>query len=243
MVPTASNNLRVIIVGAGIGGLTCAIACLQEGLEVIVLERAPAFKPIGAGIQLPANATRVMRELGLYDRLKEYGAVVVQNHIMRRYSDGHVLARKSAGNAMEKMYGSEWMVIHRARYHELLLDEAIRLGAKVEGGCEVMDVQTGPDEPSVELQDGRLLGADVVIGADGLWSRTRNVALHDQTEPLETGDLAYRGTFSAEELWNTEDPGVQELLQSSDVQVWIGPDKHVVFYPVNKKAEYNMVLL
>ena len=243
MVSTERCSLRVVIIGAGIGGLTCAIACRQEGLDVVVLERAAEFKPVGAGIQLPANATRVMRKLGLYHQLDGQGAVMVESHVMRRYSDGYILARKAAGKVMASMYGSEWMVIHRAKYHQLLLNEAMRHGAEVKAGCDVVDVKTDADDVSVKLHDGRSVDADVVIGADGLWSRTRKLALDDHTEPSETGDLAYRGTFSEERLRNTQDRGVQELLEQSDVQVWLGPDKHVVFYPVNDKTEYNLVLL
>ena len=235
--------LKVVIVGAGLGGLACAIACRQRGINVIVLERTPEFRPVGAGIQLPANAMRAMRALGLYERLKDHGAVVVQNHVMRAYDSGRVLASKNAGADMIELYGSEWVVIHRARYHSLLLEEAVRLGTEVRLGCEVVDVQAQSSNTVVTLQDGQAVSGDVIIGADGLWSQMRRCGLRDCTEPSETGDLAYRGTFSADQLRNMQDDGVEELLEASDVQVWLGPEKHVVFYPVNDGTQYNLVLL
>ncbi|KAK5690401.1 hypothetical protein LTR97_012269 [Elasticomyces elasticus] len=237
------NPLKLIVVGAGIGGLACAIACRQRNIEVVMLERAPEFRPVGAGIQLPANATRAMRELGLYERLKDYGAVTVQNHVMRAYNTGRVLASKTAGPVTAELYGTEWMVIHRARYHSLLLEEAIRLGVEVRLGCEVAEVKVKASVTVLTLQDGSTVSGDVVIGADGLWSQMRRSGLHDCTVPSETGDLAYRGTFSAEQLRDMRDAGVEELLQASDVQVWLGPEKHVVFCPVNNNTQYNLVLL
>ena len=177
MTSSKQCSLRVVIVGAGISGLACAIAFRQRGINVTVLERKPEFRPVGAGIRLPANATRAMRALGLYERLKDHGAVVVQNHVMRAYDSGRVLACKTAGGEMTELYGSEWMVIHRTRYHSLLLEEAIRLGTDVRIGCEVLEVEAQPSITFVTLQDGRVVGGDVIIGADarvlpsGRWGR------------------------------------------------------------------------
>lgn len=243
MVRDIAPKLKVVIVGAGIGGLACAIACRRQDLDVIVLERAPEFQPIGAGIQIPSNASRVMRHLGLYDKLTEHGGVVIKGHTMRAYNTGKVLARKQAGDKMVEIYGSEWLVIHRARYQKLLLDEAVRLGAQVRTGCDVVGADSSLAGPVVKLRDGEIVTGDVVIGADGLWSQMRNIVLGYDSPSSETGDLAYRGTFSAEQLRNVGGEDMRELLEASDVQVWLGPDKHVVFYPVNDKTEFNLVLL
>lgn len=211
--------LKVVIVGAGIGGLTCAIAYRQQGINVTILKRAQGFRPIGANIHLPANTTRAMRELGLYEKLRDHGAIVVQNHVMRAYDSGQVLARKPAGPAMTKLYGSEWVVIHRAQYHSLLLDEATRIGVEVQMDAEVADLEAGSPNAKVKLRSGRSVAGDIVIGRDGLWSEMRRVGLHDKTVPSETGDLAYRGTFSAKQLGGMQDEGVEELLRAHDVQV------------------------
>ncbi|KAK5167143.1 uncharacterized protein LTR77_007873 [Saxophila tyrrhenica] len=162
---------------------------------------------------------------------------------MRAYNSGRILARKDVCRRIVDLYGTEWMVIHRARYHALLLDEATRLGVDIHPGCEVQDVEVRPDSTVVRLHDGRTFAGHVVIGADGLWSQMRRSAWQDHTEPSETGDLAYRGTFSADQLKDMRDEGVDELLEASDVQVWMGPGKHVVFYPLNGGTQYNLVLL
>lgn len=236
-----SVNLKVVVIGAGLGVLACAIACRQHGLEVTVLERTPEIRPVGAGIQLPSNASRIMRHLGLYDKLSQHGAVVVQNHTLRSYRTGEVLARKTAGSKMAETYGDEWMVIHRAEYQKLLLEEATRIGVYVRTDCHV--IRLNGSCTSAVLQTAEEVFGDAIIGADGLWSSVRTAVLGAESPPSETGDLAYRGTFTAAQLYASEKREIGELLENSDVQVWLGPEKHVVFYPLNASSEYNLVLV
>lgn len=77
----------------------------------------------------------------------------------------------------------------------------------------------------------------------GLWSGLREHVLGRPFAPLETGDLAYRGTFTREQLEAFKDKRVDKLLEKSNVQVWLGPGRHAVFYPLRDKSEYNLVLL
>ena len=97
--------------GAGIGGLACAIACRRSSppLEVTVVERAPEILTIGAGIHIPPNACRIVKHLGLVPALKQAQAYSVEGFTLRRYEDGRVLAEKPMGERMEKEYGSEWL--------------------------------------------------------------------------------------------------------------------------------------
>lgn len=236
-----SVNLKVIIFGAGLGGLACAIAYRQHGLDVTVLERTPEIRPVGAGIQLPSNASRIMRRLGLYAKLSQHGAVVVQNDTLRSYRSGEILARKTAGPKMAEMYGAEWMVIHRAEYQKLLLEEATRIGVCMRTDCHV--IRLNGNCTSAVLQIGEEVASDAIIGADGLWSSVRTAVLGAESLPSETGDLAYRGTFTAAQLYATGNREIGELLEYSDVQVWLGPEKHVVFYPLKANGEYNLVLV
>ncbi|RFU30914.1 hypothetical protein B7463_g5419, partial [Scytalidium lignicola] len=239
------EGLHVVIVGAGLGGLACALECRRgnPSLEVTVLERSPEILPIGAGIQLPPNATRVMRHFGLLEKLKEVGAVTMQRHTLRRYSDGEVIVEKPLGERVREIYGAEWL----AEYQNLLLEEAQNAGARILKNAEVIGVDTNFDGDcgncTVLLKDGRNIRADVVIGADGLWSRLREFIVGKQSPPSETGDLAYRGTFSREQLALFQEERIIELVEASNIQVWMGPGKHVVFYPVRNKTEYNLVLL
>ncbi|RFU80700.1 hypothetical protein TARUN_1524 [Trichoderma arundinaceum] len=237
--------LHVVIVGAGLGGLSCAIACRKcdPPLQVTILERTAEFKPIGAGIQLPPNATRIMEDFGLLTKLKDFGAVVMENHTLRRYSTGETIVSKPLGLMAKQRYGAEWL----ADYQRILLEEALRLGAKIRNGAEVVaadsEYERKHGKACVILKDESQVYGDVVVGADGLWSVLRNHVLGRPSLPIETGDLAYRGTFTRSQLQELKDDRVTELLSDSNIQVWLGPEAHVVFYPVRNKDEFNLVLL
>ncbi|CDM34512.1 Monooxygenase, FAD-binding [Penicillium roqueforti FM164] len=225
-----AQAIRVIIVGAGLGGLACAIACRrgEHPLDVTILERSEELLPVGAGIQLPPNATRVMAHFGLIEKLKRAGAITTEGYTLRRYRDGHTVAQKP-------------LVIHRADYQALLLEEATNAGAHLVKNAEVVSIESCPAVDMVVLKDGRRFHPDMIIGADGLWSTMREFIMDGPSPPLETGDLAYRGMFSLQELTVLNDPDVEKLVAASDVQVWMGPEKHVAFYPIRNKTEFNLL--
>ncbi|KAK1530178.1 uncharacterized protein CCOS01_05281 [Colletotrichum costaricense] len=231
--------MRVLIIGAGLGGLACAIACRREGLEVVVLERANRLVPIGAGLQLPPNGTRIARQLGYLDKLLQCG-VVIDGMEYRRYADGAHLHTLSAKDAQVR-YGDLWMVVHRADLHYILWQTCKEIGVDL---CLDMDVERIDfDEKRVYLEDGDDIGGDVIIGADGLWSICRDQLLGAASPPVETGDLAYRATFPFDYLKALNDPRVDDLCARKQATVWMGPDKHTVFYPVRGGREFNLVLI
>jgi salicylate hydroxylase len=106
-----TSNLHVAIVGAGIGGLACAIACRRQSppIDVTLIERAPEILTIGAGIHIPPNACRVVTYLGVLDKLRAAGGYFLQGFTLRRYSTGAELATKPMGERMVREYGAGWM--------------------------------------------------------------------------------------------------------------------------------------
>lgn len=150
-------------------------------------------------------------------------------------------------------------IIHRVDYHRILLDEAIRLGVVLQLGAEVEDVYT--EQPAVLLADGKCISADVVIGADGTlyifcrlyirvsltregqMSTVRKAVLGSPNSPVPTGDMAYRATFSREQLEALGDEKVNGLCQKTAVTSWLGPEKHTIFYPLRDGKEFNLVLM
>ncbi|GFG22428.1 putative salicylate hydroxylase [Aspergillus udagawae] len=231
--------MKVIIVGAGIGGLACAIACRQNHLDVLILEQSAEILPVGAGIQIPPNGARIMRELGVLPQIEEKG-MKLEFTDLRRYKDGRIITSMPCGDFVVKEYGAPWIVIHRADYHQILLDKARDLGVEIRLGALVEKVLV--DETAVVVGKETITG-DVIIGADGLWSHVREVVLDEPHPPEETGDLAYRATFSRAQLLALNDPEVNALCAKQGVTAWLGPNKHAVFYPVRGGQEYNLVLL
>ncbi|KAF7627606.1 putative salicylate hydroxylase [Aspergillus flavus] len=232
--------MKVIIVGAGIGGLTCAIACRREKLDVIVLERSSVLLPVGAGIQIPPNGLRVLQELDLKQEVLEKGAIV-KSMDLRRYKDGGLITSMECGQTVAREYGGPWVIIHRADYQQILFDRALLMGAKVCFGATVDDLDV--ENTQVILEGGETVAGDIIIGADGLWSKVRH-AIFDRPVPLiETGDMAYRAVFPRKQLENLHNPEIDSLCSKTSVTAWLGPEKHAVFYPVRGGEEYNLVLL
>ena len=131
----------------------------------------------------------------------------------------------------------------------MLLKSAEEAGATLVLNAEVTSITSASPgcgregQEIVCLKDGRQFAGDVVVGADGLWSMCREYVLEQLAPPTETGSLAFRGTFSREQLSSFQDPKVEELMNASNIQNWLGPDQHAVFYPLRDHTEYNLVLI
>jgi salicylate hydroxylase len=121
------------------------------------------------------------------------------------------------------------------------MNEASSLGVEILLSAEVSSVDF--DCTEVVLSDGRVVQGDVIVGADGLWSAVRPLLLNSPSPPVETGDLAYRGTFTREQLLALGDSRIEELCSRNEVNCWIGPGRHCVFYPVRGGSSFNLVLL
>ncbi|KAH0430705.1 hypothetical protein CcaCcLH18_07620 [Colletotrichum camelliae] len=232
--------MKVVIIGAGLGGLVCAIACRREEIDITVLERAPTILDVGAGIQIPPNATRIARQLDYLPQLIDKG-IVLDSISYVRYSNGKVLYKMAAGEQMVRKFGDPWLTIHRADYHKTLWQVAEKAGADLRLGAQVERISADP--VGVSLMGGECITADVVVGADGLWSVTRDFVLERHSPPIESGDMAHRATFKREDLLGLRDPQVEKLITEGGVTCWMGPNRHAVFYPTDGGNSYNLVLL
>ncbi|KAJ0158557.1 3-hydroxybenzoate 6-hydroxylase 1 [Colletotrichum tanaceti] len=235
-------NLKVIIVGAGIGGLTCAIACRRESFEVVVLERASRIVPMGAGMQIPPNGVKVARQLGFLDALRRV-ATTPEAVELRRYDSGRRLCC-GAGLTAERCrqyYGDPWMVVHRADLHGALWRTCRELGVGLDLNMHVerVDVANG----TVYMEDGDEISGHVIVGADGPRSVCRAQLLQTPSPLIDTGDVAYRAVLPLEHLKALNDPGVDDLCAQNRVTTWLGPNQHAVLYSVRGGREFNLVLI
>lgn len=222
--------MRWLVVGGGIGGLSTALGLARAGQQVHVLERAGSFREIGAGLQIGANATRVMRKLGILDAVEEV-AVHPERGVMMDAVHGTVLTALTLGRPYRERYGCPYLVMHRSDLLDILLaacrnEDLISL----ETGKHVVSVTADSAGASVSCADGSSYEADAVVGADGIRSAVRH--LIDSSEPTASGYVAYRGTMEV-----TEMAGIDQ----GDVVIWIGPDIHLVQYPVRRGELYNQV--
>ena len=222
---------RVLIVGGGIGGLTCALSFAQRGFEVHVFEQAAAFGEIGAGIQLSPNCVRVLHALGLEDRLRRI-AFLPDGTEMRDWKSGKMISANALGGSVVDMYGYPYYHVHRADLMEALVGHAraqpnVYLHAA--SRCEGFEIVPGGVEIRVGQQ--RPCGA-LLVGADGIHSVTR-AQLFGAEAPRFTGNVAWRGLVPVERL--------PKGLVHPVATVWMGPGKHFVHYYVRSGTLVNCV--
>lgn len=225
---------QVLVAGGGIGGMAAALACARAGWEVRLFERAEAFAEVGAGIQIGPNVTRILQAWGLGDALARVAAFPFALQV-RDAASGDALARLPLGARALARYGAPYATVHRADLHDLLL-AAVRADSRVHvnGGQAVQGFTQGPNEVTLQRASGPAVEGDLLIGADGLWSRVREQCLADGP-PRATGHLAYRALLSQTEL--------PAALRSQDVTAWLGPGLHVVHYPVRAGTALNIVAI
>ncbi|KAL0956818.1 hypothetical protein HGRIS_002929 [Hohenbuehelia grisea] len=233
----AKLSLNVVVVGCGLGGLAAAHCLGQAGHRVTIIESAPAIGDVGAGIQVGPNLSRLLIRWGAGERLKQL-AVVPEAITFRRWKDGERVGWTQWGHTMEEEHGAPYYHIHRADLHNILFDLAapfmtLRLNSRV--------VDVDPAAPSLTLESGEVIHADLIIGADGVKSTVRQVVVGGPDKPVSTGDAAYRATISTKEM--LEDPDLRPLVETPEMCGWIGPQKHIMGYCIRGKKEYNLVML
>ena len=226
----AHNEVEVLVVGGGIGGLASALALRRAGREVRVRERAPEFGEVGAGLQLAPNATRVLRDWGILGEVLAEG-VTPERLVLRDALNGSDLTCLDLA-AAERRFGGPYVVIHRSDLHAILVRACEREGVELVTGAEVLGIDM--DERSVTAQGGgRTDTARAVIAADGLQSVLRRRLSAD--EPIDSGYVAFRGTFPVSVVDGCADVSLR------DVVVYIGPGRHLVQYPLRQGQMLNQV--
>lgn len=215
---------RILVAGAGLGGLTAALCLLERGYEVQVLEQARALGPVGAGIQLSANATRVLYQLGLGPGLE---AVTIKpgGKCIRLWSTGQQWQLFDLGGESLARYGYPYLMLYRPDLHRVLVEglerrdpTALVLNAKV------VDVAQGDEGVRVTLADGRVVEGDALVGADGVHSVVRAKVIAED-KPRFSGCIAWRGVIPIGQL--------PASMQGPEGVNWVGPGRHVIHYPVH----------
>ncbi|KAI5803531.1 hypothetical protein DFH27DRAFT_51728 [Peziza echinospora] len=280
--------INVLIVGAGLGGLSAAISILHESnvntnryqssttnvnsesatptnsnppnYRITILEKASELSEVGAGIQIPPNSSRILKKWGLEAKFAKE-SVRPGKFLMRRYSDGEVLcgyhgllADGKGCVGHEEEFGGPYWHIHRADFHKILVERVRELGVEIRLGCTVTDILLPPHcaQPTVHLTNGETFTADLIIGADGLKSRCREIVLGRKDPPLNAGDQAYRILVQKQDIVDYEekrirnggkDIGFGELLERPNIDFWLGPNGHAVCYQLKCSSLYNVVLI
>jgi salicylate hydroxylase len=225
----------IFIAGAGIGGLTASLALAAKRFRVVILEKAERLEEIGAGLQLSPNASRVLCDLGLQDGLA--GRAVTPDAIsLMSARGGGELIRLPLGERAANAAGAPYWVVHRADL-QAALQAKVREHHDIELrlGCQFEDIATHARGLTVVSRAGMSRQQDLalaLIGADGIWSSVRR-HLFPQVQPQFSGLIAWRGTLEATQL--------PREYASRRVQLWMGPNAHLVAYPIAGARQINMV--
>lgn len=228
----SSLDLPVLVAGGGIGGLAAALALTRQGFKVKVLEQSPQIGEIGAGIQLGPNAFHAFDALGVGDKARSR-AVYTDFMVMHDAIDEYQVGKIPTGEAFIKRFGNPYAVIHRADVHLSLLEGALETG-RVEFLTSTRVIAVNQDDHGVTLtdQNDKQHQGLALIGADGVKSVVREKFVGDPARV--TGHVVYRAVVEREDF--------PKDLQWNAASIWVGPNCHLVHYPLRGGEQYNVVV-
>jgi 3-hydroxybenzoate 6-monooxygenase len=226
------SNERVIVAGGGIGGLAAALALARQGYAVTVLEQASSIGEIGAGIQLGPNAFSAFDALGVGEIARKR-AVYTEELVMHDAIDASLVGRIPVGEAFRARFGNPYAVIHRADVH-LSLYEGTQAHRDIEfvTSARVKRFEQSDTRVTVYTEDGRRFDGVALIGADGVKSAVREQLIGDP--PRVSGHVVYRAVVERDNF--------PEDLRWNAASIWVGPNCHLVHYPLRGGEQYNVVV-
>ena len=222
----------ILIAGGGIGGFAAALALAKQGFKVQVFEQAPEIGEIGAGIQLGPNAFNAFDALGIGDRARAR-AVYTDYMVMHDAINEYCVGRIDTDEGFIQRFGNPYAVIHRADIHSSLVEGAQERGEiEIITDCRILTVDQDADSVTIVDHKGNSYTGQALIGADGVKSVVREKYVGDPA--LVTGHVVYRAVVPREEF--------PEDLQWNAASIWVGPNCHLVHYPLRGGEEYNVVV-
>jgi salicylate hydroxylase len=226
---------EIAIIGGGIGGLAAAGFLRRAGLRATVYEQASRLGEVGAGVVVAPNAARLLRSLGVLSALAERAVPLETGWEFRRWQDGRVLSAEDLATKCAALYGERTYTAHRAdllaAVSRAVPAEDVRLGKR----CTGLDTVGGDGEGErhrLHFDDGSTAVADVVVGADGIHSMVR-AALTEPAPATYSGLCAFRALVPAGQA--------PEFARRPAQTLWLGPDHHLVHYPISAGQLVNLV--
>jgi salicylate hydroxylase len=223
---------RILIAGAGIGGVVAALALLERGFDVALYEQAVELGELGAGVQISPNGSRVLRALGLLPAMEAIASIPTTKE-MRLFNTGQAWRVQDLGANAEARYGAPYWLVHRGDFHAVLVQALVaRAPNAVRVGARCIGFEQDADGVTLLLENAERAHGDALIGADGVHSRIRE-SLFGGARATFTGFMAWRGVVLMDRL--------PARLRQQHGMTWIGPHGHVVTYPLRRGELLNFV--
>ena len=228
--------MRIVIIGAGIGGLGAACALDRRGFEVAVYERASRLGEVGAGLQVGPNAVKVYRALGLEEGLRRVAFEPI-NMVSLKWDDAGLRFREPLKAVATAKYGAPYMTAHRADLHRLLRETLPH--ACIHLGADCVAVVSSGRSAVAKFADGKEVEADIVVAADGIRSAIR-AQLFGADNPRFTEQMCWRATVPMDCVPGRVGlEGSVELVRG-EYFGWLGPNGHVITYPIGDGSLLNI---
>jgi salicylate hydroxylase len=231
-----TRQARIAVIGAGIGGLAAACALRERGFEVEVYERAGELGEVGAGLQLGPNAVKVLRALGIEERLLPL-ACEPTNIVSVAADDARLRFREPLKAVIAAQFGAPYLTAHRADLHALL--QATVPAARIHLGAQCTGAASIGGAAVASFADGGEIEADIVVGADGINSAVRE-SLFGAGAARFTRQMAWRCIVPIHCVPERIGPGKSVAVGRDEYVGWIGSDGHVICYPIRGGALYNI---
>ena len=243
------NNQRILISGAGLAGMTTALALAERGFSVLMMEKAPALSEVGAGLQLAPNATRLLARLGIMEDLLPHAVSPDALYLM----DGvkaQPLIRMELGSQAEQRWNAPYITCHRADLQAVLL-KAVRAHPQItlHLGANVLSHHISEDKVTIRVDLNDQItdySGQLLLGCDGVWSAQRaglvasNAATQNGSRARFTDHIAWRTTLPAEKLPQSF---LDSLKDTLSVSAWLGQGAHLIAYPIKNGKAFNFVAI
>ena len=224
----------IVIIGAGIGGLTTALALQQQNFKVRIYEQAATLQEVGAGLTLSPNANHALNFLGLESQLAE-ASIIPRSGGVRHYKTGEMLVINDRSTTPRERYGADYLQIHRADLHTILKDAVLANDPScLHTGYKLESMQQSDDGVTACFDNAETISCDVLVGCDGIHSTVREV-LFGKEEPRFTGYIAWRGLVPTEQL--------PPDIINPDSAICAGPEQTFTRYAIRDGALLNYIAI